>query len=81
MTLAFEDANSKLVEVVNVADVSDEDRVGNSLLQIWKLMFGHKFLFRLGPQSLFQILKLSGKILKLKFGQYFAADVWLRLRS
>ena len=24
------------------ADVDDEDRVGNSLLQIWKLRFGHK---------------------------------------
>ena len=34
MTLACEDANSKLVEVVTVADVSDEDRFGNSLLQI-----------------------------------------------
>ena len=34
VTLAFEDANSKLVEVVNVANVDDEDRVGNSLLQI-----------------------------------------------
>ena len=34
VTLAFEDAYSKLVEVVTVADVSDEDRVGNSLLQI-----------------------------------------------
>ena len=42
VTLACEDAFSKLVEVVTVADVSDEDRVGNSLLQIWKLMFGHK---------------------------------------
>ena len=42
MTLACEDANSKLVEVVTVADVSDEDRVGNSLLHIWKLRFGHK---------------------------------------
>ena len=41
MTLACEDAYSKL-EVVTVADVSDEDRVGNSLLQIWKLRFGHK---------------------------------------
>ena len=28
MTLACEDANSKLVEVLTVADVSDEDRVG-----------------------------------------------------
>ena len=42
MTLACEDAYSKLVDVVTVADVSDEDRVGNSLLQIWKLRFGHK---------------------------------------
>ena len=30
MTLASEDANSKLVEVVTVADVDDEERVGNS---------------------------------------------------
>ena len=42
MTLACEDAYSKLVEVVTVADVSDENRVGNSLLQIWKLRFSHK---------------------------------------
>ena len=34
MTLACEDADSKFVEVVYVADVSDEDRLGNSLLQI-----------------------------------------------
>ena len=49
MAMACEDANSKLVEVVTVADVDDEDRVGNSLLQIWKLRFGHKaeLLFRL----------------------------------
>ena len=42
VTLACEDAYSKLVEVVTLADVSDEDRVGNSLLQIWKLRLGHK---------------------------------------
>ena len=41
MTLAFEGAYSKLVEAVTVPDVSDEDSVGNSLLQIWKLGFGH----------------------------------------
>ena len=48
MTLA-EDTNSKLVEVVTAADVDDEDRVDNSLLQIWKLKFGNKanFFFRL----------------------------------
>ena len=42
MTLACEDAYSILVEVVTVADVSDEDRVGNSFLQIGELRFGHK---------------------------------------
>ena len=40
MTLACEDTNSKLVEVVTVADVDSEDHVGNSLLQIWELTFG-----------------------------------------
>ena len=59
MTLAFEDANSKFVEVVTVAD--DEVRVGNSLLQIWKLRFGHKvkLLFRLWAQGLFKNFKLK----------------------
>ena len=54
MTLACKVANSKLVEVVTVADFDDEDRVGNSLLQIWKLRFGHKaeLLFRLSAQGL-----------------------------
>ena len=60
VSLACEDANSKRVEFVTVADVDDEKRVDDSFV-----------LFRLG-QSLV-------KILKLKFGQYFAADAWLRL--
>ena len=49
MTLACEDAYSKLVEVVTVADVSDEDRVGNSLMHTWELKLGNKakLLFRL----------------------------------
>ena len=49
MTLACEDGNSKLVEVVTVVDVDDEKRVDNSVVQIWKVKFGHnvKFLFRL----------------------------------
>ena len=48
MTLACEDGNSKLVEIVTVVEVDDEDLVGNSLLQIWELRFGHKakLLFR-----------------------------------
>ena len=45
MTLACEDANLKLVDVVTIAD---DDRVGNNLLQIWTLRFGQKakLLFR-----------------------------------
>ena len=67
--MACEYANLKLVEVVTVADVDDEDRVGNSLLQIWKLKFGHKikFLSRLRAQGLV-------KILKLKFRRNFEAS-------
>ena len=49
VTLAYEDANSKLVEVVTVANVGDEDCVGNSLLHTWELRLGNKpkLLFRL----------------------------------
>ena len=49
VTLACEDANSKLVEVVTIANVDHEDRVGNSLLHTWELMLGYKakLLFRL----------------------------------
>ena len=37
MTLACKDANSKLVDVVvvTVADVDDEEHVGNSLVEIF----------------------------------------------
>ena len=45
MTLACEDANSKLDDVVTVADVDDKDHVGNSFLQIWKLRFRYKTNF------------------------------------
>ena len=49
MTLAYEDAQSKFDNIITVADVDDEERVGHSLLQIWKRRFGHKvkLLFRL----------------------------------
>ena len=53
VTLASEDAYSKLVEDVTTTNISDEARVGNCLLQIWKLTranfcsdfehFGHNF--------------------------------------
>ena len=60
MTLACEDANSKLVEVVTFADVDSEDYVGNSLLQIWELMFG--------PTTFFQTLST-------RVGQDFEVEV------
>ena len=49
MTLACEDTNSELVDVVTVADVNAEKCADDSFVQIWKLKFGHetKFLFRL----------------------------------
>ena len=62
VTLACEDAYSNLVEVVTVADVSDEDRVGNSLLQIWKLRFGRK--------------AKAVQTLSTTFGQDFEREVW-----
>ena len=48
VTLGCEDANTKLVGVVTLANVDAEDHVGKSLL-IWELTFGHKakLLFRL----------------------------------
>ena len=65
MTLACEDDNSKLVEVVTVVNVDDEDRVGNSLLQIWELRFGHK-------------AKLCVQTLSIRFGQDFEIGVQAR---
>ena len=51
MTLACpcEDVNSKLDELVTVADVDAEKCVDDSLVQIWELQFGHrkKILLRL----------------------------------
>ena len=87
VTLAFEDAYSKLVEVVTVTHVDDEKRADNSLVQIWKVKFGHKvkFLSRLWAQG-FKVWSRFwswcwGKILKLKFGHYSATDAWLWLWS
>ena len=44
MSLACEDGNSKLVEVVTVVDVDAEKHADDSLVQIWKLKFSHKQL-------------------------------------
>ena len=48
MTLACEDGNSKLFEVVTVVEVDDEKRVDNTLVQIWKVNLGHKVKFLFG---------------------------------
>ena len=40
VTLAFEDANSNFLDVVSVADLVAEEGVGDSLVEILKLMFG-----------------------------------------
>ena len=40
MALACEDANSKLIDVVTVADVDDEERVDDSWVKISKQKFG-----------------------------------------
>ena len=65
LTLACEDDNSKLVEVVTVTHGDDEKRADNSLVQIWKVKFGHKvFVHTLSTR--FQVLV---KILKLVLGQ------------
>ena len=55
-----------LLRFVTVANVDDEDRVGNSLMPTWELGLGDKanFLFRLLVQGLF-------KVLMLKFRQDF----------
>ena len=67
VTLACEDTNSKLVDIVTVANVDDEDRIGNSLLQMWELRFGHKANF------LFILYTLS-----TRFGLDFEVEVQAR---
>ena len=69
-----------LLRFVTVANVDDEDCVGNSLLQIWELRFGHKaftFVQTLSTRfgQYFEV-EVQAKLLKLKFGQYFAAEAW-----
>ena len=43
MNLAFEAGNSKLLDVVSVADVDAKERVDDSLIEILKLMCGRDF--------------------------------------
>ena len=43
MSLESEDANSKLVDVITVADFDDREHVGNSLVEILKLILRLQF--------------------------------------
>ena len=58
MTLACEDAYSKLVDVVTVADIDDENRVSNILLEL-RLSHEAKLLFRLSIQGLKFVFSLA----------------------
>ena len=64
MTLACENANLTLVEIVTVAvaDVDDEDHVGKSLLQTWILVE----ILKLGLVKILNF-KFSGDDVRLRF--------------
>ena len=65
MTLACEDANSKLVEAVTIADVDARERVDKSLVQIRKLKFRQKN-------------QIFVQTLSTRFGQDFEAEAQAR---
>ena len=73
MTLAFEDANSKLLNVACVADLDAEDRVEDSLVEVLNLKFGRDLEPWLWSWKLV-------KILRYIFGQDIDADVWLSFK-
>ena len=60
--MAFEDPNSKLVEIVSVADVDDDKCFDDSFMQIWKLKFG--------PHG----IRICIKRKKIDYGKFF--DFW-----
>ena len=65
---------------VTVAVVDAEKRVDNSLVQIWKLKFGHNAIFCSGFEHMvWQDFEVKFRRVKLNFCQYFTADIWLRL--
>ena len=73
MTLAFEDANSKLLNVACVANLDAEDRVEDSLVEVLNLKFGRDLEPWLWSWKLV-------KILRYIFGQDIDADVWLSFK-
>ena len=96
MTLAFEYANSKLVEVVTVADVDDEVHVGNSLFKLscrfrsWGLViklnfcsdFEYKVWSRIWIWSSGKILEMElVSILLMMSCRGFEVESWSRFWS
>ena len=57
----------------------ESDHYDDSFMQIWKMKFGHKAKFCLDfEHKIWSGVSSwsSSEILKLKFGQYFAAEAW-----
>ena len=81
VTLACKDANWKLVADVDAEPA--EDRVSNSLFQIWELSFGHKAIFFSEFKGkVWSRFWSSGKIcmliLLLMFCRGYEVEYWLR---
>ena len=82
VTMACEDANSKLVKVVTFTHVDDEKRADNSLVQIWKVKFGHKvkFLFILWAQG-FKVWSRFWSWFLVKILKMSDQDLWYDLKK
>ena len=80
VTMAFEDANLKLLDVVSAADVDAKERVYHSLVENLKMKFGSDF----EPEYASKFWRWSlVKILKLTFCRDFEAKfrIWNRVWS
>ena len=80
MTLVFEDANSKLLDVVSVADVDAEECVDDSLVKILKLRFVEIWNLNFNHEIEAEVLSRFSSIslvkgLRLRFSQIFEAEV------
>ena len=63
MSLVCECVNSKHVDFVTVADLDDEECLGNIVVEILTLKI---------------VQVIEAKILKLELNRYFEAEVWSR---
>ena len=73
VTMAFKDANSKLLDVVSVADVDAKERVDDSLVKILKLHFDVALM-----QLLSTLVKKLNPQVRCAFGNVFkSTSGWL----